>query len=161
MFLNVTHLWQWVLQSWRQQHLWGTGWCSDRGPAPHVVPPPGKLPSAACGSTVTARTSPAPYRFSADNQTKTTENEISQTPTQPHISLKSIQVIKKGWQAEKQTGRQRRVGISYMGGQDNKYVINVTGNNSVFARESWWHGPPGLLFPAQGLELTSPHLLPC
>lgn len=52
------------------------------------------------------------------------------------VYLKSIQVIKNWWQAEGPTGRQRRVGISYTGGQDNKYVINVSANNSVFAGEA-------------------------
>lgn len=57
------------------------------------------------------------------------------TPAQPRVYLKYTQLIKNGQPAEKQTGRQRRVRISYMGGRDNKYVINVSGNNAAFACE--------------------------
>lgn len=126
LFLNLAYLWRWVLQSWRWRRPWGTGWCSGRGPAPHVAPPPGKLPSAVYGSTETARERPAPCRFSADSQTKTTKREISHEHNSPitHVYLKPSQGIR---QAVKQTGRERRAWISYMAWQDNKYVINVTG----------------------------------
>lgn len=56
------------------------------------------------------------------------------------VYLKSTRVIR---QALRQTGRQRRVGISHVGRRDNKYVINVTTNNGALAYGAGDTGAPG------------------
>jgi len=68
------------------------------------------------------------------------------------VYWKSIEVIKNGQQAEKQTRRQRRFGICYMGGQDNEDVVNITGNKSVEAGDT---GLPGGCFVHRGLAGAS------
>lgn len=68
--LLLAYLGRWAPQSWRRRRLWWTGWCSGRGPAPLAGPPPGKSPSAACGSAGTAGVCRAARHFSADSQTK-------------------------------------------------------------------------------------------
>lgn len=157
----TVYLWRLVLQSWTRRHLWGTGWCSGRGPALHAVPPPGKSPSAACDSTESAWTCPAARRFSADNQKRSTERERESIEcTDPTVCVylhlsKSLKIGKHlRSRQEDKTGLEL---TTWEGKIIN--VINVTGHNRLFAFKTSDTGLPGCCcFQHRG---SSWRLLPC